>query len=82
MSWRPDPLAVAIDAFMFPLKGENLYRFPLITCIPRWFQEVLCQLVTVTLVARDWQAAWRPDLNRLPLRLPRHSIQSIGATLP
>ena len=23
VSWRPDPSAIAVDAFMFPLKGEN-----------------------------------------------------------
>ena len=28
VSWWPDPLAVAVDAFMFPLKGENPYCFP------------------------------------------------------
>jgi hypothetical protein len=42
--------------------------------------------VTITLVAPDWQAAWRPDLNRLllepPLRLPSDSIRGTGATLP
>ena len=30
VSWRPDPSAVAVDAFLFPLKGENL------TASPRW----------------------------------------------
>ena len=68
VSWRPDTSAVAVDAFLFPLKGENLYCFPPVSCIPRLLREVLRQQVTVTLVARDWQAAWRPDLNRLLLK--------------
>ena len=35
VSWRPDPSAVAVDAFLFPLKGENPYCFPPISCIPQ-----------------------------------------------
>ena len=35
VSWRPDPSAVAVDAFLFPLKGENPYCFPPVSCIPR-----------------------------------------------
>ena len=26
---------IAVDAFMFPLKGENPYYFPLVICIPQ-----------------------------------------------
>ena len=33
--WRPDPLAVAVDAFLLPLKGENPYCFPPVSCIPQ-----------------------------------------------
>ena len=84
VSWRPDLLAVIIDAFMLPLKGENLYCFPLVTCIPRLLREVLRRQVTVTLVAPDWQAAWRPALYRLllgpPLQLLSNSIKSTAST--
>ena len=34
VSWRPDPSAVAVDAFMFPLKGKNPYCFPPVAGIP------------------------------------------------
>ena len=34
VTWRPDPLAVAINAFLFLLKGENPYCFPPVSCIP------------------------------------------------
>ena len=51
VSWQPDPSAVAVDAFMLPLKGKNPYCFPLVACIPRLLREVLRQQVTVTLVA-------------------------------
>ena len=86
MSWRPNPSAVAVDAFLFPLKGENPYCFPPVSCIPWLLREVLQQRRTTTLVAPDLQAVWRPDLNRLllepPLRLPSDSIRGTGATLP
>ena len=86
VSWRPDPWAVAVDAFLFPLKGKNPYCIQPVSCIPQLLREVLRQQVTITLVAPDWQAAWRPYLNRLllepPLRLPSDSIRSTGATRP
>ena len=43
VSWQPDPSAVAVDAFLFPLKGETptASRFPPVSCIPRLLQEVL-----------------------------------------
>ena len=86
VSWRPDPSAIAVDAFMFPMTGENPYCFPPVSCIPRLLREVLRQQSTITLVAPDWQAAWRPDLNRMlidpPLRLPIDCMQSTGSILP
>jgi len=86
VSWRPDPSAIAVDAFMFPMKDENPYCFPPVLCIPRLLREVLRQQSTITLVAPDWQAVWRPDLNRMlidpPLRLPTDCMRSTGSTLP
>ena len=41
VSWRPNPSAIALDAFMFPLKGKNPYCFPPITCISQLLREVL-----------------------------------------
>ena len=55
---------------MFPMKGENPYCFPPVSCIPRLLREVLRQQSTITLVAPDWQAAWRPDLNRMLIDPP------------
>ena len=53
VTWQPDPSAVTVDAFMFPLKGENPYCFPPVACIPRLLREVLCQQITVIVVAPD-----------------------------
>ena len=35
VSWRPDPSVIAVDGFMFSLKGENPYCFPPVSCISR-----------------------------------------------
>ena len=35
VSWRPDPSAIAVNAFTFSLKGENPYYFPPVSCISR-----------------------------------------------
>jgi hypothetical protein len=70
VSWKPDPEAIAVDAFMFQLRGENPYCFPPPACIPRLLQEVLHQQATVTLIAPGWQAPWLPDLQRLLLAPP------------
>ena len=86
MFWRPDPSAIAVDAFMFLMKGENPDCFPPVSCIPRLLRKVLRQQSTVTLVAPDWQAAWWLDLDRMliepPLRLPMDCMQSTGSILP
>ena len=37
MSWWPDPSAIAINAFIFLMKCENPYCFPLVSCIPQLF---------------------------------------------
>ena len=52
---RSDPPAVAVDAFLLPLKGENPCCFPPVSCTPRLLQEVLRQQVSITLVAPDWR---------------------------
>ena len=40
VSWRPDLSAVAVDAFMFALKGMNPCCFPSVAfpfCLRKWF---------------------------------------------
>ena len=69
ISWRPDPSVIAVDAFMFSLKGENRYCFPPVSCISRLLREVLQQQVTITLATPDWRGmATRPqqDAPRAP----------------
>jgi hypothetical protein len=86
VSWRPDPEAVATDAFQFSLKGENAYCFPPVACIPRLLREVLHQQATISLIAPDWEAPWMPDLRRLllepPIPLPElpQTVQRMGTS--
>ena len=54
VSWRPDPEATAVDAFQFPLIGENPWCFPPEALIPRLLGQITRQRATVTLVAPQW----------------------------
>ena len=85
VSWRPDPEAAAVDAFQFPLKGENPWCFPPEALIPRLLGLLTRQRATVTLVAPQWPGKpWWPDLTRMmidkPIKLPNHhsTLQAIG----
>ena len=85
VSWRPDPEAAAVDAFQFPLSGENPWCFPPEALIPRLLGLLTRQRATVTLVAPQWPGKpWWPDLIRMmidkPIKLPNHhsTLQAIG----
>jgi len=85
VSWRPDPEAEAVDAFQFPLSGENPWCFPPEALIPRLLGLLTRQQATVTLVAPQWPGKpWWPDLIRMmidkPTKLPNHhsTLQAIG----
>ena len=54
VSWRPDPEAVAVDAFQFPLSGENPWCFSPEALIPRLLGLLTRQRATITLVAPQW----------------------------
>ena len=85
VSWRPDPEAEAVDAFQFPLSGENPWCFPPEALIPRLLGLLTRQRATITLVAPQWPGKpWWPDLIRMmidkPIKLPNHhsTLQAIG----
>ena len=67
VSWRPDPLAVALNAIMLPLKGENPYYFSGRLHSPTASGSALLTGDSDS-VAPDRQVAWRPDLSRLLLK--------------
>ena len=81
VSWRPDPEAEAVDAFQFPLSGENPWCFPPEALIPRLLGLLTRQRATV---APQWPGKpWWPDLIRMmvdkPIKLPNHhsTLQAI-----
>ena len=85
VSWRPDPEAIATDAFQFPLVGENPWCFPPESLIPRLLGMLTRLRKTATLVAPRWPGKpWWPDLVRMtvdkPIILPSSpsTLQAIG----
>ena len=63
VSWRPDPFAVATDAFAISWQGEVGYAFPPFALIGKCLQKVRQEKCTVVLVTPVWDAQpWYPVL--------------------
>ena len=66
-SWRLDLSAITVDAFMFPLKGENPYSFPpslaFLSCSERCFTSKRRSL-WLPLIGRGMAVKPQPDTNR------------------
>ena len=76
-AWKPDPGAIAIDAFAQNWHGELLYAFPPFSLIGQVLQKVEEERARAVLVLPLWSAhAWFARLLRLlvdvPWRLPHH----------
>lgn len=74
-SWRPDPGAIAVDAFSISWKDHYPYIFPPFTLIPRCLNKIKEDNVTVTIIAPLWpNQTWFPLLLEclvsVPLLLP------------
>lgn len=76
ISWRPDPEALSVDAFLWPWNSERLcYAFPPFTFIGKVLSKLCAEKAELVLVAPMWTAqAWFPLLlSRLvdyPVLLP------------
>jgi hypothetical protein len=71
-SWKRDPAADGVDAFMFDWSMCEGYIFPPFALIPRILRKIIEDGASVLLVHPDWPGAlWAPDL----LRMVVHSIQ-------
>ena len=75
MSFRPDPIAVGIDAFSLCWKEETFYAFLPFSIIAQVLQKVQQDQGTGILVVPDWPSqVWYPVIHRLllspPVRLP------------
>ena len=74
VSYRPDPDAVAIDAFSISWKDLNFYAFPPFSVIPLVLNKVQQEKGTGIIVVPEWKTqSWFPVLLRLlqapPVRL-------------
>jgi hypothetical protein len=72
-SWRPDPDALAIDAFVQPWGDETLaYAFPPFVLIGRVITKVISDEANVLLIAPCWPGqSWCPALLELLVDYPR-----------
>ncbi|KAM4747505.1 uncharacterized protein WCC33_005072 [Rhinophrynus dorsalis] len=68
-SWRPDPEALATDAFLQSWTPGTHYAFPPFSMIPRTLLMIRRQAAVVVVVTPFWpMQAWFPPLLELPLR--------------
>ena len=71
VSWRPDPQAVATDAFSIDWSQLKGYAFPPFNLIPRTLMKVISNNANIVLVAPIWQTQhWWPLLLQLVVQLP------------
>ena len=70
VSWRPDPHAVATDAFSIDWSQMKGYAFPPFNLIPRTLMKVINDNANIVLVAPVWQTQhWWPLLLQLTVQL-------------
>ena len=71
VSYKPDPDAVAVDAFSFSWKDINFYAFPPFSILHRVLKKVLMEKAQGILVVPDWPTqVWWPLLLRLLVQKP------------
>ena len=71
VAYRPDPDAIAIDAFTIDWKGQKFYAFPPFSCINRVVQKIIADQATGILIVPDWpNQYWYPDLFKLSVAEP------------
>ena len=62
-SWKPDPHAVAIDAFSFSWRDHRPYMFPPFVMIPRCLHKLRQDVSTAWMIAPVWpNQVWFPQL--------------------
>ena len=76
VSWRPDPFAIAVDAFLLEWNMEGAYLFPPFSMIPRCLSKVYKDRATVVIVTPTWHSQpWYPTLLEMvvdtPVLLPK-----------
>ena len=70
-SWRPDPHALAVDAFSIPWRDHRPYLFPPFVLIPRCLSRITKEGITAVLIAPVWpNQVWFPQLLANLVTLP------------
>ena len=71
-SWKPDPLAKAVDAFSAPWSTEHPYLFPPFNLIRRALAKIQAEAVNcASLIAPAWPAqGWYPQLLEMLMKEP------------
>ena len=70
-SWRPDPMAWAVDALSIPWAKQNSYMFPPFSLIPRCLNNLRSERAIGVLVAPVWpNQVWFPQLLGALVDLP------------
>ena len=71
VSWRPDPHAVAIDAFHMQWGNIQAYAFPPFSVIPRLLQKIRRDRARMTVITPIWPTqAWFSVALRMTVRQP------------
>lgn len=71
VSWRPDPEAIAIDAFSLDWSNRFVYMFPPFSIIPRVLKKIREDSTRAILIAPQWPTqSWFPLLQRLQIDKP------------
>ena len=71
VAYRPDPEAVAVDAFTMSWSKLNFYCFPPFSCIPKVLQKIQTEKAKGILVAPKWPTQpWYPVLISMLIKEP------------
>lgn len=83
VSYRPDPLCSAVDAFSIPWGELLFYAFPPFACLPKVIQKVRWEKASGLIIAPDWTSqAWYPVLRDISTKIIKLPCRSSLLSLP
>lgn len=72
ISWKPDPNALAIDAFSINWQNRQFYAFPPFSLIGRVLQEIKADLAEGTIIIPLWPSQhWFAKILNMTIDMPR-----------
>ena len=70
VAWKPDPEAIAIDAFSFEWKKDFFYIFPPFSLISKVLKKIQQDRTRCILIAPDWPTQpWYPSLMKIKVNI-------------